>query len=58
MAPTTLRPRLLELIHRETRRRGRIFMKLNLRESEDTSRRVKAALIYLADVHPADHAQS
>jgi DNA-binding NarL/FixJ family response regulator len=26
-----------------------IFMKLNLRESEDTSRRVKAALIYLAD---------
>ena len=27
-----------------------IFMKLNLRESEDTSRRVKAALIYLADV--------
>src|ERR1700761_2253712 len=27
-----------------------IFMKLNLRESEDTSRRVKAALIYLADI--------
>ena len=27
-----------------------IFMKLNLRESEDTSRRVTAALIYLADV--------
>jgi DNA-binding NarL/FixJ family response regulator len=27
-----------------------IFMKLNLRESADTSRRVKAALIYLADV--------
>lgn len=26
-----------------------IFMKLNLRESEDTSRRVKATLIYLAD---------
>ncbi len=26
-----------------------IFMKLNLRESEDTSRRVSAALIYLAD---------
>jgi DNA-binding NarL/FixJ family response regulator len=26
-----------------------IFMKLNLRESEDTSRRVKAALIWLAD---------
>jgi DNA-binding NarL/FixJ family response regulator len=26
-----------------------IFMKLNLRESEDTSRRVKAALIFLAD---------
>ncbi len=26
-----------------------IFMKLNLRESEDTSRRVKAALLYLAD---------
>ena len=26
-----------------------IFMKLNLRESEDTSRRVTAALIYLAD---------
>ena len=26
-----------------------IFMKLNLRESEDTSRRVKAALIYLAE---------
>ena len=25
-----------------------IFMKLNLRESEDTSRRVKATLIYLA----------
>ncbi|HEX6492315.1 MAG TPA: polyphosphate kinase 1 [Candidatus Dormibacteraeota bacterium] len=29
VAPTTLRPRLIELIHRETRRRGRIFMKLN-----------------------------
>ena len=29
-----------------------IFMKLNLRESADTSRRVKAALIYLADVDP------
>jgi polyphosphate kinase len=29
VAPTTLRPRLVELIHRETRRRGRIFMKLN-----------------------------
>jgi DNA-binding NarL/FixJ family response regulator len=29
-----------------------IFMKLNLRESEDTSRRVKAALIYLADIDP------
>lgn len=28
-----------------------IFLKLNLRESEDTSRRVKAALIYLADTH-------
>jgi DNA-binding NarL/FixJ family response regulator len=27
-----------------------IFMKLNLRETADTSRRVKAALIYLADV--------
>jgi DNA-binding NarL/FixJ family response regulator len=26
-----------------------IFMKLNLRESEDTSRRVKAALLFLAD---------
>ncbi len=26
-----------------------IFMKLNLRDSEDTSRRVKATLIYLAD---------
>jgi DNA-binding NarL/FixJ family response regulator len=26
-----------------------IFMKLNLRESEDTSRRVKAALMFLAD---------
>lgn len=26
-----------------------IFMKLNLRDSEDTSRRVKAALIYLAE---------
>jgi DNA-binding NarL/FixJ family response regulator len=34
-----------------------IFMKLNLRESEDTSRRVKAALIYLADVD-TDAAQS
>jgi DNA-binding NarL/FixJ family response regulator len=32
-----------------------IFMKLNLRESADTSRRVKAALIYLADVDtPSD----
>jgi DNA-binding NarL/FixJ family response regulator len=32
-----------------------IFMKLNLRESEDTSRRVKAALIYLADAdRPVD----
>jgi DNA-binding NarL/FixJ family response regulator len=30
-----------------------IFMKLNLRESEDTSRRVKAALMYLADANPA-----
>jgi DNA-binding NarL/FixJ family response regulator len=30
-----------------------IFMKLNLRESEDTSRRVKAALIYLADTEPS-----
>lgn len=29
-----------------------IFMKLNLRESEDTSRRVKAALIYLAEAPP------
>ena len=29
-----------------------IFMKLNLRESQDTSRRVKAALIYLADANP------
>jgi polyphosphate kinase len=29
VAPTTLRPRLVELIHRETRRHGRIFMKLN-----------------------------
>jgi DNA-binding NarL/FixJ family response regulator len=27
-----------------------IFMKLNLRDSEDTSRRVTAALIYLADI--------
>jgi DNA-binding NarL/FixJ family response regulator len=35
-----------------------IFMKLNLRESEDTSRRVKAALIYLADVDPAQSAPS
>jgi DNA-binding NarL/FixJ family response regulator len=35
-----------------------IFMKLNLRESEDTSRRVKAALIYLADVNPAQPAQT
>jgi DNA-binding NarL/FixJ family response regulator len=34
-----------------------IFMKLNLRESEDTSRRVKAALIYLADANPAQPAQ-
>src|SRR3954449_12336047 len=30
-----------------------IFMKLNLRESDDVSRRVKAALIYLADVESA-----
>ena len=30
-----------------------IFMKLNLRESEDTSRRVKAALIFLADADPS-----
>jgi DNA-binding CsgD family transcriptional regulator len=30
-----------------------IFMKLNLRDSEDTSRRVTAALIYLADADPA-----
>ncbi|HEX4008483.1 MAG TPA: response regulator transcription factor [Solirubrobacteraceae bacterium] len=29
-----------------------IFMKLNLRESADTSRRVKAALMYLADAEP------
>jgi len=29
-----------------------IFMKLNLRDSEDTSRRVKAALIFLADQGP------
>jgi polyphosphate kinase len=29
VAPTTLRPGLLELIRRETRNRGRIFMKLN-----------------------------
>jgi DNA-binding NarL/FixJ family response regulator len=34
-----------------------IFMKLNLRESEDTSRRVKAALIYLADVDTVDAAE-
>jgi DNA-binding NarL/FixJ family response regulator len=34
-----------------------IFMKLNLRESEDTSRRVKAALIYLADVDTAPTAE-
>ena len=33
-----------------------IFMKLNLRESADTSRRVKATLIYLADVDPTDAA--
>jgi DNA-binding NarL/FixJ family response regulator len=33
-----------------------IFMKLNLRESEDTSRRVKAALIYLADAGSASTA--
>ncbi len=31
-----------------------IFMKLGLRESEDTSRRVKAALIYLADTETKD----
>jgi DNA-binding NarL/FixJ family response regulator len=31
-----------------------IFMKLNLRESGDTSRRVKATLIYLADVDTTD----
>jgi DNA-binding NarL/FixJ family response regulator len=30
-----------------------IFMKLNLRESDDTSRRVKAALIFLADTNPS-----
>jgi hypothetical protein len=29
-----------------------IFMKLNLRESEDTSRRVAATLLYLADAQP------
>ena len=34
-----------------------IFMKLNLRESEDTSRRVKAALIYLADIDTAATAE-
>jgi DNA-binding NarL/FixJ family response regulator len=33
-----------------------IFMKLNLRESADTSRRVKAALIYLADATPTQAA--
>ena len=33
-----------------------IFMKLNLRESADTSRRVKAALIYLADIDTASTA--
>jgi DNA-binding NarL/FixJ family response regulator len=33
-----------------------IFMKLNLRESADTSRRVKATLIYLADVDTTDAA--
>ena len=32
-----------------------IFMKLNLRESEDTSRRVKAALIYLSDADARAH---
>jgi DNA-binding NarL/FixJ family response regulator len=31
-----------------------IFMKLNLRESADTSRRVKATLMYLADVDTTD----
>jgi hypothetical protein len=31
-------------------------MKLNLRESEDTSRRVKAALMYLADANPTQSA--
>jgi DNA-binding NarL/FixJ family response regulator len=35
-----------------------IFMKLNLRESEDTSRRVKAALMYLADANPAESRDS
>ena len=34
-----------------------IFMKLNLRESEDTSRRVKAALIYLSDIDTAATAE-
>jgi DNA-binding NarL/FixJ family response regulator len=31
-----------------------IFMKLNLRESEDTSRRVKAALLFLADASASE----
>jgi DNA-binding NarL/FixJ family response regulator len=35
-----------------------IFMKLNLRDSEDTSRRVTATLIYLADAHSAQSAQT
>ena len=34
-----------------------IFLKLNLRESDDTSRRVKAALIYLADADTAPAAE-
>src|SRR6202012_4688455 len=34
-----------------------IFMKLTLRESEDTSRRVKAALIYLSDIDTAATAE-
>jgi DNA-binding NarL/FixJ family response regulator len=35
-----------------------IFMKLNLRDSEDTTRRVTATLIYLADADPAQPAQT